>query len=242
MRATDVVRVHDDRSGVVLALLANGFDSGFSTCWPPGSRLVLDLFLDAWATSTGPTPKRLASAFLQCRDRFVAGVPALISDKDDSDPPGGTLLAVAIDGATIHATWLGGDTALLARGFETVAKTTPHTLREQVGREHPDQAQNLDAIPNVVVRSFGPLAPQEVPDVAEFTAQAGDTLLLLSSRILSEPTMTPEEAAFAAAAYPSPAALAERLTDIAFRNGTGSFAAVAALRFDAVDVPFKSIA
>jgi hypothetical protein len=130
----------------------------------------------------------------------------------------------------------------VARGFETVAKTTPHTLREQFGREHPDQAQKLDAIPNVVLRSFGPLAPQEVPDVAEFTAQAGDTLLLLSSKVLSEPTMTPEEAAFAAAGYPSPAALAERLTDIAFRNGTGSFAAVAALRFDAVDVPFNSIA
>jgi len=106
---------------------------------------------------------------------------------------------------------------------------------EQFKREHPDQAHNLDAIPNVIVRSFGPRANQDAPDVAVFDAQAGDTLLLLSKAALSA-HLAPEEAAFAAAAYASPAALAARLTDVAFRNASAPFAAIVALRFDAVDV------
>gem|GEM_PF-1380101 len=232
-----MIRVHVDANGVVLALLANGFDSGFSTCWPTGSRLVLDLFVDAWTSSSGSTSSRLASSVGRSREQFVTAVPNLVGDQNlDIDPPGATLLAVAVEGARIHAAWIGGDKALLARGFEAVGRTTPHTLLEQFKRQYPDQAQNLDAIPNVVVRSFGPRADQDPPDVTVFDAQAGDTLLLLSKAALSGPCLPPEEAAFAAAAYASPAALAERLADVAFRNEKTPFAAVVALRFDAVDV------
>ncbi|HEX2670394.1 MAG TPA: hypothetical protein VHM25_05965, partial [Polyangiaceae bacterium] len=116
----------------------------------------------------------------------------------DDDPPGAALLAVAVEGAKVHAAWIGGDQALLARGFETVGGTTPHTLFEQFKREHPDQALNLDAIPNVLVRCFG---PHDEPDFAVFDAQAGDTLLLLSKAALSGPCVAPEQATFAAAAY-----------------------------------------
>ena len=233
-RVTDLIRVHVDANGVVLALLANGFDSGFSTCWPIGSRLVLDLFVDAWTSSSGSTSTRLATSVRRSRDHFVAAAPNLVGDRHvDDDPPGAALLAVVVEGAKVHAAWIGGDQALLARGFETVGGTTPHTLFEQFKREHPDQALNLDAIPNVLVRCFG---PHDEPDFAVFDAQAGDTLLLLSKAALSGPCVAPEEATFAAAAYTSPAALAHRLTDVAFRNVSTPFAAVVALRFDAVDV------
>ena len=234
---TDLIRVHVDANGVVLALLANGFDSGFSTCWPTGSRLVLDIFVDAWTSSSGSTSSRLASSVGRSREQFVTAVPNLVGAQNiDIDPPGATLLAVAVEGARSHAAWIGGDKALLARGFEAVGRTTPHTLLEQFKREHPEQAHNLDAFPNAVVRSFGPHANKDLPDVAVFDAQAGDTLLLVSKAALSGPCLAPEEAAFAAAAYASPEALAERLTDVAFRNESTPFAAVVALRFDAVDV------
>src|SRR5690606_2838784 len=39
----DVVRVWA-HGGARVALLANGFECGFSACWPPASRRVLDLF------------------------------------------------------------------------------------------------------------------------------------------------------------------------------------------------------
>jgi len=90
---------------------------------------------------------------------------------------------------------------LLARGFEAVEGTTPHTLWEQFKPEHPDQAHNLEAIPNVVHRSFAPRANQDVPDIGVFDAQVGDTLLLISKAALSGPRFALEDAAFAAAAY-----------------------------------------
>ena len=234
---TDLIRVHVDANGVVLALLANGFDGCFSTCWPIGSRLVLDLFVDAWTTSSGSTQSRLAASVRRSREQFATAVPHLVAEEHiDIGPPCATLLAVAVEGARVHVTWIGGDEAWLARGFEAVGRTTPHTLLEQFKREHPEQAHNLHAFPNAVVRSFGPLANKDLPDVAVFDAQAGDTLLLVSKAALSGPCLAPEEAAFAAAAYTSPEALAERLTDVAFRNESTPFAAVVALRFDAVDV------
>jgi len=104
-RITDLIRVHVDANGVVLALLANGFDSGFSTCWPIGSRLVLDLFVDAWTSSSGSTPSRLATSLRRCREQFIAAVADLVGDEQiDTDPPDATLLAVAIEGAKVHAT------------------------------------------------------------------------------------------------------------------------------------------
>jgi serine/threonine protein phosphatase PrpC len=233
---TDLIRVHVDANGVVLALLANGFDGSFSTCWPIGSRLVLDLFVDAWTSSSGSTSSRLSASVRRSREQFATAAPHLLGDEHiEIGPPCATLLAVAVEGSRVHAAWIGGDEALLARGFEGVGRTTPHTLLEQFKRDHPEQAHNLDAIPNVVVRSFGPRADQDPPDVAVFDAQAGDTLLLVSKAGLSAPRLRPEDAAFAAAAYASPAVLAERLADVAFRSESTPFAAVVALRFDAVD-------
>jgi hypothetical protein len=200
---------------------------------------MLDLFEEAWTDSTGGVGERLAFAFEQARSRFNNQAPAIVPRDADfpDDLPAAVLLAVAAVDGTAHVVWIGGDIAVLARGFVATAVTTPHTLREQYSREHPDEAIDIEKIPNVLVRTIGPrAASQDPPAVAAFQLEAGDTLVLLSKANFRGPCVPASEAAFAAGACSSPVILAERLADLAFANEDSPYAATAVLRFDAVDV------
>lgn len=128
-QSADVLRVVE-RDGVQLALLANGYECGFSTCWPPASSLILDLFVDEWAESSGSVRARLDAAFNCARRRFIERASSLITPDADfpDDAPAATLLAVAIQGPAVHMSWIGGDIAVVARCFSATASTTPHTL------------------------------------------------------------------------------------------------------------------
>jgi hypothetical protein len=129
-------RVRND-DGVPLAALANGFRSAFDVCAPSASRLLLDLFFAEWAASSGPVQDRLGIAFEAARERFLAEAQGLVEpDIDFPDTrPAGVLLAVAIDGATAHAAWIGGDEAILARGGLVAGASMPHTLLRQLDPE-----------------------------------------------------------------------------------------------------------
>ncbi len=110
-----------------LALLANGYDCGFSTCRPPASRLILDLFLHEWSSSSGPVRGRLVATFEAARRRFLAEAPLLVTPDADfpDDLPDATLLAVAIEGTAVHVSWIGGDQGVVAHGFRAIMSTTP---------------------------------------------------------------------------------------------------------------------
>ena len=236
-QASDIVRVRED-GGVHLALLANGYQGSFSTCGPPASRLILDLFVDEWAGSSGPVRDRLRDAFERSRRRFAARAPSLVTPDTDfpDDLPAAVLLAVAIEGTAVHAAWIGGDVAILARGSSAASETTPHTLRERFRRDHRGNDADLDNVPNILVRTIGAGSPdQDPPDFMVMEATAGDAIILLSRANLGGPCVTVEEAAFAAAAHASPAVLAERLAELAFANTDSAYAAVAVLRLDDVD-------
>lgn len=235
-QASDVVRMFE-RDGVQLALLANGYECGFSTCWPPASRLMLDLCIEEWSASSGPVRARLDAAFSSARRRFIERSPSLITPDADypDDLPAAILLAVAIEGTAVHMSWIGGDIAVVARGFSATASTTPHTLVERFKHEHPE-VTDLSEVPNVLVRSIAKYAPQDPPDYLASTVEAGDTLLLLSRSALRGACGSIDDAAFAAAGHASPTVLAERLAEVAFAETDTPYAAVVALRFDDVDL------
>lgn len=71
---SDLVRVLED-DGVHLALMANAYDDAFATCWPAGSRMILDLFVQAWRETTGPLRERLARAPCQRHRTSEHGQP-----------------------------------------------------------------------------------------------------------------------------------------------------------------------
>jgi hypothetical protein len=68
---------------------------------------------------------------------------ALIApDSESADKiPCAVLLAVAIEGNTAHAIWIGGDVALVVLGCRVLGRTTPHTLRARMAREQPGPAR-----------------------------------------------------------------------------------------------------
>lgn len=81
-----------------LALLANGYECGFSTCWPPASRLILDLFEEARQTSAGTVEQRLIAAFRVACAQFTRQSAGLITpDAVPDDLPSASLLAVAVE-------------------------------------------------------------------------------------------------------------------------------------------------
>lgn len=231
--ANDVVRVVDGVGGT-LVLLANGYECGFSTCWPPASRLVLDLFADAWRRASGPTHSRLLDAFSVTRATFAERAPALIApDADFPDElPAAVLLAAVIDGSTAHLAWIGGDVALVVRDAKPLASTTPHTLLEQIRREHP--GADLSALPDVVVRDIAPRsADPSPPDHLAIEVAPGDALILLSRTASRGPGIAVQDIAAATAQPRTPSALAEQLADAAFADGNAPYAATAVLRVEA---------
>ena len=232
---TDFVRIRDDADAQLVAI-ANAYDSGFSTCYPPGSRLVLDALDAAWTASSGPLTKRLRDAFERVRQRFVAEAPGLVPcDPDFPDQPGAVLLAIAREGTTLHAVWIGGDIAFLVRGSRVIAETTPHTMYERLRQENPGVAIDIGEFSNIVSRTIGPRADDgDPPSCASFKAAPGDALLVMSRAALRS-GVTVEEAAAATAGRSRPVAVAEHLADLAASRGNPAYVAVVVLQFDGVE-------
>jgi hypothetical protein len=221
----DVLRRGVD-GGVSLLAVANAVDSAFSTCWPPGSRLILDRFEEAWAAGSGPVAGRLLAAFAGARAAFLTEAAVLVPYDDPRDAPVATLLVVAIDGGAAHAAWIGDQVAMVARGFQVAAATTPHTL---VGRFHAEGGEPPPPqLAHIVTRTIGADAHAEPPSLATFALAPGDTVIVVGGK--RPPT---GELAVAAAGFLSPAALAERT--VAAADGR-PFAAALVARVDGFDL------
>jgi hypothetical protein len=221
----DVLRLRVD-AGVSVLAIANAYDSGFSTCWLPGSRLILDRFEEAWAAGSGPVADRLRAAFAAARAAFVAESALLVAYDDPADAAGATLHVVALDGAVAHAAWIGGEQAVVARGFQVAATTTPHTLAERFRAEggEPPPAN----LAHIVTRTIRVDDHGEPPSTASFALAPGDTVIV-TGRV--HPPAA--ELAVAAGGFLSPVALAER---IAAASDATPFTAALVARVDGFDL------
>jgi hypothetical protein len=226
----DFVRLRETNGGV-LALVANGFECGFSVFWPPASRLILELFEQAWESTTGSTEQRLEQSFARACELFTQQARGLLAPDCDfpDDTPAATLLAVATAGRTAYARWIGGEVAVQARGGQVVSVTAPHTLHAH----YADQPLDKSTVPNALVR----VIQQEpsglaAPSTARFELLPGDTLMLMN-HVYSAVSVSPETAARAAAGFSDPSALAEHLADLVVTDLEEPYAAVICLRCEA---------
>lgn len=214
-----------------LVALANAFDSAFAVSFPDGSRRILDALDAAWTASSGSASERLRDSFDRACRRFIADAPGLLPpDPDVPDIPRAVLLAIAVEGPAVHAAWIGGDGAVLVRGWRAIAQTTPHTIHERFRQEHAGAEIDGHAFAQILSRTIGERMPsQDPPSLARFHAAPGDTLFAISRAGLHG-RVTIEEIA-GAAGYLGPAVAAESLADLASRRDI-PYVAVAALRFD----------
>src|SRR5262245_19906179 len=106
----DLVRIVRE-SDSTLVVMANAGEDGFSSCWAPGSRLVLDEFESAWAGTEGSLRTRLERSVQHVHARFRSEARTLDKyvPEDDMGGPVGTYTALAIGNDEVVAAWIGGD-------------------------------------------------------------------------------------------------------------------------------------
>lgn len=212
----DVMRVVQGERET-LAAIAAGYDSGFSTGWAAGSRLILDLLVDAWHRDP-------ATAFAAARSAYLdAARPLVPPDDDFGDTPAASLLVARILDRRVELEWLGEGGALIARDGELLARTRRHILRDEYADRFPPDT-DLSKVPNVLTRVIGATpADSETLTVA---IVPGDRVILASTKILD--ALSSEEIA---AERGDPAAAADALLTRSVAAGDPWSAYVAVLDY-----------
>lgn len=131
----DVLRVIPTPWGL-LVVMANAYECGFSTCWPEGSRTVLDAIQRDVDPKRGPVDA--------VRAAFNAAVTSVgrmnTAVEDEFDDRGATVTAIGLTTDTAHVAWIGGQHAELHRDGRVVERLAVHTLAEKARADGIDVA------------------------------------------------------------------------------------------------------
>ena len=174
MRLTeqDVMRVLDER----VVLIANAYDSGFSICWPEGSRVVLDLFAERWSSTHD-----WEASFAYVRVKFPEKATAILGPIDeDLGEPAATLLAAHVQPSHVDVVWIGPQHLVVVRDGVVVSRTQPDTLVE-MGRA---QGFDLEDSPHrhVLTRT---IRREDIlpPHASRFALKTGDRVIVASEAV-----------------------------------------------------------
>src|ERR1700752_1243573 len=77
----------------LLLAIANGYEGPFSSYFPAGSRLALELLGEAWSDARGGLEERARTAVERTRPAFVERAPTLYRFQDEDDRPDAVMLA-----------------------------------------------------------------------------------------------------------------------------------------------------
>lgn len=231
----DLIRIHDE-AGALMIALANGHEDGWSTCWARGSRLVLDLLLEAWRAARGELAERAPAAIDEVRRQFPARARALAADDPDDlcGAPAGTIVMASIDGASGRFDWIGPDSGLVIRGGAVATQTLPHTLQERA-REEGVLEENVAKLPPVAVRFISAHVAADFDssgDERSFLLEPGDCVLLVNDDLRS--VLSAADLVACASAHDAPQTIAADLVARAFESGSIPYAAAVAVRCDEV--------
>jgi hypothetical protein len=168
---SDIVRAEGD-----VVLVANAYAHGFSTRWPEGSRLVLDLFGEKWRDS-----RSLDESFAFVRLEFPERARSLGATDDElAGGPGASLLAAHVAEEYVDVRFIGPEQLVVVRDGVVVSRTTPDTLVERA------RAQGFDMNDSphraVLTRTIG-VGDILDPGSARFMVALGDRIVIATEAV-----------------------------------------------------------
>lgn len=177
----DIIRLKSD-GDVSIILLSNGFQTGFSRCWPVGSNLLLDAVVEAWETSSATPRDRLATVFDQAVANFTCGADKLGPPDVDfpESEPAATLLVLVVHERKAHVMWIGGDSVHLLRRGGIVESTTPHTGYGLQLEQSRSRAVAPSPHANRLTRTISRSADSNQPESKTLDLQSGDVIVVVS--------------------------------------------------------------
>jgi hypothetical protein len=165
----DVLRVIDAGERLLLVLAA-AYETGWSTCWAVGSRLLLDLFEESWRAHGA-----VETAFAAAAAAFPARATPLIEPDELAGAPAASLLVADVGPTDVTITWLGEHRALRIRNGDTDEVAPSHTVRNRFAGTQ--AAQVNPAVAHVLVGTIG--VGDATQETRRADLRAGDALLLL---------------------------------------------------------------
>jgi len=126
-------------------VLANAYDSGFSTCWPEGSRKLLSLLK---ASIDSSSPSDAPGQWLdQCLETSVQNFLSW-SNAEQAGPledSAATMTVVLKRPDSLIIRWCGAERLQLGRSGESIEDLTPHSIAEEFRRHgHPVNDPQLE--------------------------------------------------------------------------------------------------
>lgn len=170
----DVLRFGVTR-GLMYAALSNAFDCGFSTCWPEGSRLLLDrVEQHLEKVASAPLDEVVRTAFATAATQLVDG-----GGRDFEDSAATLCLAVWRRGQVVVG-WIGGEHVCLLRDGTVVEANEPHTMGQRARVEGADEESPWQHLPPTMLTRVMH-RDDHVPELRTWSVSPGDQLCMQSS-------------------------------------------------------------
>lgn len=172
----DVFRVRELEDGWLVAM-ANAFDSGFATCFPEGSRLLLDELTKALDTN-GPR-----AAFEIAARAFAAAEPPLPRDEDFPDEkPAASVTIAVVRPDEVRCFHRGVESVAVVERGSVEHRLATDDLRSRLYAHRLESASELPEILVDLVRDG-----RARPDETMWCARAGMSVWVLSGSLRSTP-------------------------------------------------------
>lgn len=117
-----------ERPPHTIAVVANAYDSGFSTRWPRGSSILIAEVCGNWDATGGTVAARLRETFYEAASAFIDEARTLLKPASPEEEPAASLMVAVVERGVVHLAWVGEGCAVHARAGGVVARAKPHTL------------------------------------------------------------------------------------------------------------------
>jgi len=174
-----------------LLVFANAYDSGFSPCWPEGSRDLLNRIEQgaaAWEEPSGNPGSDLEHLLTSAAERFIEWGRPVEPDALEGDVPVCAITAALVENKSLSIRYVGSGALHQRRDGVLYRRLKTHTLGEQFkdqGHEVPDNLKT------VLTKYYG-MASKELSEET-WNYEPGDVLVFAYPERAAELELTQEK-------------------------------------------------